>query len=142
MIKRYLQFGPQSLMFEITAPCTECLHFVALQMALYVVFDILLNISFVTPCTCATTWCIKTNFFYLYKVSNFNNLHRDTTTTLIKIKVSPYLIFAMYKWSQTSEIQIIQKKQPDTYCCIFCGKTNLEDFYLDRCHVFNTKSMT
>lgn len=51
---------------------------------------------------------LKLFFFFLHRVTNFISLHQDTTTTLFKIKKISYLVFAMYKWSQTSK-----KNQPD-----------------------------
>lgn len=55
---------------------------------------------------------LKLFFFFLHRVTNFISLHQDTTTTLFKIKKISYLVFAMYKWSQTS------KKKTNQICTV------------------------
>lgn len=97
---------------KVTVSCTECLHFVALQMTLYLhSVGYTLDVSFYHPAHPFTA-CFKTLFFFLHRVTNFISLHQDTTTTLFKIKKISYLVFVMYKWSQTS------KKKTNQICTV------------------------
>lgn len=124
---------------KVTVSCTECLHFVALQMALYLhSVRYTLDVSFYHPAHPFTA-CFKTLFFFfLHRVTNFISLHQDTTTTLFKIKKISYLVFAMYKWSQTS------KKKPNQICTVkslyIVGKQT--SIFISIYATFNTKSIT
>lgn len=105
--------------------CT-CIVFDILQMYLFTTLHIPLQ------------RVLKLFFFFLHRVTNFISLHQDTTTTLFKIKKISYLVFAMYKWSQTS------KKKTNQICTVeslyIVGKQT--SIFTSIYATFNTKSIT
>lgn len=134
MIKNTFNLG-----HKVTVSCTECLHFVALQMALYLhSVGYTLDVSFYHPAHPFTA-CFKTLFFSFY-------IELQISSVYIKTQQQPYSKSTKFRilFLRCINGRKLAKKKPNQICTVeslyIVGKQT--SIFMLIYATFNTKSIT